>query len=489
MGSPTPRSPAFWGLLLEQSHQGSRGPERISSMRSPTFSSTPTNLVSPGMQRDPAKERLHPDHRGTRLDAISPGRCNQRRRAVWGNTGAPWFSAAEYLQVRSGDCTCSCRRHHPCHALLGPLCERAAWSYPGSSRTSCPSEITRHHCPAVGRMGINRTSRFHRVPHRSRRPVLCGQQRRRAAQPQRCRLDRGRTPAPGSHVGDLVSHGDLLVANGAEITEDAAEGRASTPKIFTSADDGKTWSVAMVGEFVVSVVSTPNGLIAPGWIDLSPIGDQLPRKAAVWTSENGLDWTLAWEAEADVTSSSVATNAIWDDGLVVLGGQGPANYSECPGTSGPAWDRVVWAGPSVTELSANGSTNILGNVEDLKSTSLGHFALTHSVDRSAKDSSAIWRSDDGITWTSANVGVGWYHSSIATDGSTIIIAGDTLGYAPDPEVRIWYTLDGGTWTEYDTSAIPKGLRVKSVELHDGVLVAALYSNDEIGGYLMSTRID
>lgn len=294
---------------------------------------------------------------------------------------------------------------------------------------------------------------------------------------------------PGSHVGDLVSHGDLLVANGAEITEDAAEGRASTPKIFASADDGKTWSVAMVGEFVVSVVSTPNGLIAPGWIDLSPIGDQLPRKAAVWTSENGLDWTLAWEAEADVTSSSVATNAIWDDGLVVLGGQGPANYSEGSGTSGPAWDRVVWAGPSVTELSANGSTNILGNVEDLKSTSLGHFALTHSVDRSAKDSSAIWRSDDGITWTSANVGVGWYHSSIATDGSTIIIAGDTLGYAPDPEVRIWYTLDGGTWTEYDTSAIPKGLRVKSVELHDGVLVAALYSNDEIGGYLMSTRID
>lgn len=87
------------------------------------------------------------------------------------------------------------------------------------------------------------------------------------------------------------------------------------------------------------------------------------------------------------------------------------------------------------------------------------------------------------------MGVGWYHSSIATDGSTIIIAGDTLGYAPDPEVRIWYTLDGGTWTEYDTSAIPKGLRVKSVELHDGVLVAALYSNDEIGGYLMSTRID
>src|SRR5690554_7765612 len=114
-------------------------------MRNPTFGGTPLNLVCLGVKRDPAKERLHPDHRGTRLDAISPGRCNQRIRAVWGNTGAPWFSAAEYLQVRSGDCTCSCRRHHPCHALLGPLCERAAWSYPGSSRDRKSTRLNSSH--------------------------------------------------------------------------------------------------------------------------------------------------------------------------------------------------------------------------------------------------------------------------------------------------------------------------------------------------------
>lgn len=292
-----------------------------------------------------------------------------------------------------------------------------------------------------------------------------------------------------SHVDQLVSHGDLLVANGSEISEDAAGGKMSTPKIFTSTDDGETWSVALPGEFVVSVVSSPIGLVAPGWIDLLPIGDQLPRKAAVWTSENGLDWTLAWEAEADVTSSSVATNAIWVDGLVVIGAEGPAHYSEGSAKDGPEWERVVWTGTSASELSASAPTNILGYFEDLATTSLGHFALTYSIDLSVKDSSAAWRSDDGIDWTRIDVGAGWYHNSIATEGSIMIIGGDTLGYAPVPEARIWLTTDGVNWHDFDTSTLPEGLRLSSVELHDGVLVAALYSNDEVGGYLFSTPFE
>src|SRR5690606_23643539 len=240
----------------------------------------------------------------------------------------------------------------------------------------------------------------------------------------------GRLP-DDSDVGQLVPHGDVLVANGSEMTRDAEGGRVSTPKIWVSADDGKTWSVAMVGDDVASVVSTPIGLVAPGFIDLDPVNDQRPRKAAVWISDDGFNWTLAWEAAGNSTLSSTADAVIWDDGLVIVGAEGPAYYSEGSGKSGPAWDRVVWAGPSVTELSANGSTNLLGNFEDLTSTSIGHFALIYGFDSSNKDSSAVWRSDDGITWTSANVGVGWYHSSIASVGSTIIIAGDTLGYAPD----------------------------------------------------------
>lgn len=298
----------------------------------------------------------------------------------------------------------------------------------------------------------------------------------------------GQLPAR-SHVDQLVSHGDLLVANGSEVTEDAAGGKMSTPKILTSTDAGETWSVALPGEFAVSVVSTPNGLVAPGWIDLDPVGDQLPRKAAVWTSEDGSEWTLAWEAEADVSSSSVATNAIWEDGLVVIGRKGPANYSEGSGKDGPEWERVVWTGTSASELSASVPTNILGYFEDLASTSLGHFALTYSIDRSVKDSSAAWRSDDGIGWTRIDVGAGWYHNSIATEGSIMIIGGDTLGYAPVPEARIWLTTDGVNWHDFDTSTLPEGLRLSSVELHNGVLVAALYSNDEVGGYLMRTRID
>lgn len=298
----------------------------------------------------------------------------------------------------------------------------------------------------------------------------------------------GSLPA-GSHIGELVSHGGNLVGRGSETTEDTDGGKLSTPMVLTSTDDGKTWFVSMVGAPLGGVTSTPAGLVAPGFIELEPVGDQLPREAAVWTSDNGIDWTLAWQDEGDVARSSRAVDAIWDDGLVVIGWQGPANFSEGSGKDGPEWDKVAWTAPTASALSASAPTNILGHIADHTQSSSGHFALTYSVDPSVKDSSAVWRSDDGIEWTQVDVGAGWYHTAIATEGSMIVIGGDTLGFAPEPETRIWVSTDGANWHDFDTSALPEGLRVRSVALHDGVLVVALYSNDKIGGYLMSTRIN
>lgn len=294
---------------------------------------------------------------------------------------------------------------------------------------------------------------------------------------------------PNSHVRQLISHDGLLVANGSVSTEDSEGGKDSRGTIWVSPDNGSTWSPTLEDNMWRRVISTPVGLIATGWIDLEPVGDQLPRQATVWVSNNGYDWTIEWQAQANVAVSSVADTAIWDDGLVVIGKHGPANFSEESGKSGPEWDRVVWTGPSAPELSEAGSTDILGNFEDLTATSLGHFALTYSVDPSVKDSSAVWRSDDGVDWTQVDVGAGWYYNAIAAEGSIIVIGGDSLGYAPEPEKRIWISTDGVNWNDFDTSTLPEGLRVSSVALHDGVMVAALYSNEEIGAYLVSSRID
>lgn len=297
----------------------------------------------------------------------------------------------------------------------------------------------------------------------------------------------GRLP-PNSHVSQLLSHQGLLVANGAVLADDSEGGKDWRGTVWVSSDDGATWS-STPHDGWRSITSTPLGLVAVGAVDLEPVGDQRPQEAVAWTSDNGIEWTISWQDEGDVARSSRAVQAIWDDGLVVIGWQGPANFSEGAGKDGPEWDKVTWTGPSASELSASGSTNILGHVADRTQTSLGHFALTYSVDLSVKDSSAVWRSEDGIEWTQVDVGAGWYHTAITTEGSMIVIGGDTLGYAPEPETRIWISTDGVNWHDFDTSALPKGLRVRSVALHDGVLVASLYSNEEIGGYLSSTRID
>lgn len=298
----------------------------------------------------------------------------------------------------------------------------------------------------------------------------------------------GHLPAR-SRIDQLISHEGLLVANGSQTAEDADGGREALFTVWVSADDGATWSSALVGGRVRRVTPTPTGLVATGWIDMEPVGDRLPRQATIWTSANGYDWTVAWQADADVPYSSVADAAIWNEGLVVIGKQGSANFSEGSGKPGSEWEPVAWTGASALEISASGSTNVLGNFEDLRSTNLGHFALTYGFDPSVKDSSAVWRSDDGTNWTAVDVGAGWYHRSITTDGSAIVIGGDTLGYAPVPKARIWVSTDGLNWHDFDTSNLPEGLRLSSVELHDGVLVVALYSNDEVGGYLYSTPFE
>lgn len=274
-------------------------------------------------------------------------------------------------------------------------------------------------------------------------------------------------------VLELVSHDGILVGHGGTVV-DAPTGRDWTDTVWISTDGGTTWSPTLVGERVRRVASTPFGLVATGWVDLDPVGAQLPRAAALWTSSDGIDWTLAWRAEGDTDVSSTADAVVWADGLVVIGSQGPAPFDEGAGhPSDPVWERVAWTGATLADLAPAGSVNVAGFFTDVATTDLGHFALTYGFDPAAKDSSAAWQSGDGVHWTDIRVGTGWQHVSVAADGTTVVIGGDTLQSGQPRQPKVWYTVDGQTWVEMDTSMITAGLALRAVAIHDGELVVAL----------------
>lgn len=297
----------------------------------------------------------------------------------------------------------------------------------------------------------------------------------------------GRLP-DNSSVNELVSYGGALVAEGSEITWGSDGDKDLDPTLWVSTDDGVTWSPTLAGESVRDLVSTPAGLVAIGQLNLPAVGDRSPTGAAAWISDNGIDWTLAWRADADVSSSSIADTAVWNDGLVVMGRQGPARFSEGE-EGGEPWHRVAWAGPTAASLTASHTPNFLGFIQDLAGSNSGQFALTYGIDPSVKESSAVWRSENGLDWGEVDLGKGWSYESIAVDGSTIVIGGHTLGASPDPEARVWYSIDGIRWSDIDTSTFPERVRMGSVVLHHGVLVVSLRHDVENRGYLVSLHID
>jgi hypothetical protein len=300
----------------------------------------------------------------------------------------------------------------------------------------------------------------------------------------------GRLPS-GASVSQLVSHGPRLVARGAEITEDSDGAPLPIPSVWASEDEGVTWVRADIEGHISDIASTPSGLVAAGSIDLGQDGDRVRWQAAVWLSDDGRAWTLAWSSNDPEGTSSNADATIWDEsGITILGRHGPDRYyGDGLGNPDPVWERVAWIGSTASELGGPTPVGLPGNMEAQTRIPGGHIALVYGFDRSVKESSAVWGSDNGVHWTPIEVDPeNWSYNTVAADGHAIVIAGDTLGASDSPEPRVWLSTDGITWESLDISALPEELRLGSVALHDGLLVVAGHHDPTPTGYLFTGRL-
>lgn len=300
----------------------------------------------------------------------------------------------------------------------------------------------------------------------------------------------GRLPS-GASVGQLVSHGPLLVARGAEIAEDGQGGPVSTSAVWMSEDHGANWSRANIEGDLTDMTSSPLGLVVTGSLDLGQDGDRVRRRAAAWLTDDGKAWTRVWSSEDPDGTSSTADAVMWNGvELAVLGRRGPNRYpGDAPGRQNAPWERLAWIGPTVSELTGPLPIDLPGSIETHGRTFAGHTVLVYGFDRSAKESSAVWANRNGIDWSPVHVDAGpWSYDGVAADGSTIVITGSTLGASDNPEPRVWLSTDGATWESADVSSLPKKVRLASAAIHKGVLVVVGYHDTSLKGYLITGRV-
>lgn len=208
------------------------------------------------------------------------------------------------------------------------------------------------------------------------------------------------------------------------------------PNVFGEAESQEMRAVAAGGP----------GFVAVG-LDLQVTA------AAVWTSENGTDWT--WLPHNEDMFGGDGTQWMWDvvpggPGLVAVGGS-----SHLTNRSAAVWtsaDGVAWSRVAHSEAVFGGEDHHWMNSVVVGGPGLVAVGGTGFSDRDA----AVWTSADGLTWSRVSddggfggAGMQEMHS-IAAGGPGLV----AVGYESDESGRdrvavVWTSSDGTTWTRVE----------------------------------------
>jgi len=270
-------------------------------------------------------------------------------------------------------------------------------------------------------------------------------------------------------ISRIVSSGNTMVTTGSQ-----ASGSVVRQQFFSSSDGGVTWHLAPV--------QTPGGA-------QPPLGDVASRIAggangwmaegpqAIWTSRNGLSWTLAAAHGIAPQEPGDSVNAVINtaDGFAAVGGGGQQAV---------IWlsqDGVTWQRKPATQL---GLRTASGTVPSSMS-----FATTRGNDTVISDQGSAWLSTDGgSAWTLVTIpvdhGAQDRISGVSFDGSGLIAVrpGQTASGAQDGVA--YFSPNGLTW-QYAGTIDPAGGWTPGVVKGSnyGFVVTGLTSKDQYVAYV------
>ncbi len=197
-----------------------------------------------------------------------------------------------------------------------------------------------------------------------------------------------------TYMWDLASDGEAVIAIGDEYDETGMWGQAAV----WNSPDGVTWTrfsdetEVFADAAISSITRFRSGFVAVGMVHGGLLGCT-GRSAAVWTSSDGLSWTLSSIA-ADWYFSQVTS---WNDGLMALGYpcRGPAGV--WTSDNGITWERLM--SPAVAEPLTE---TMLSSAADVGTGVLvvgGKIQPRDDLVGGGRGSPIAWFTEDGSTWT------------------------------------------------------------------------------------------
>ena len=254
--------------------------------------------------------------------------------------------------------------------------------------------------------------------------------------------------------------------------------------VWTSTD-GLRWTLVPddSGDFSGAGDHHMAGVVAggPGLVAVGAVGSVDTGVAAVWTSQDGLVWTRVahsdevfggdgWQFMASVTVS--------DWGLVAVGGDssgGDLDAAVWTSPDGLVWSRVV----DTDGMLASSGDQVMAGV------TVGGPGLV-AVGRDKPGSNfdgAVWLSPDGASWTRIDTGdtLGGPGDQVVAQVSEVDGGLMAVGYEriEDRDAQVWESEDGLAWAKSsDPGLIAEGLQeIHSLAASSERIIAVGYSGD------------
>jgi serine/threonine protein kinase len=234
-------------------------------------------------------------------------------------------------------------------------------------------------------------------------------------------------------IDRIVAAGSTIVTTGSQ-----ASGGVARQQFFASDDGGATWYLAPMqlpgggrppaGYAADRIAGGPRGWLAEG-------------PQAIWTSKNGLSWTLAAAhgISPHLPGDSIGVVTATADGFLAAGGAGKAGGNQA----------VIWISRDGTTWQRLSATQLGLNVAGTTPTYI-QYATSRGNDTLISDGSGVWLSTDGGTsWTQVTVRVDHGASDgitgLSSGGSGLIAVRPGTGASGAPGGVAYFSPNGQVW--------------------------------------------
>ena len=275
----------------------------------------------------------------------------------------------------------------------------------------------------------------------------------------------------------VVTAGRTIVATGSQASDGVVR-----PRFLVSADAGASWHLAPVHAAggVTAALGHPATLLAGGQGGWAAVGPH-----AVWTSRNGLAWTLA---AAHGISPQRPGDSVWvitrtADGFLAAGANGITRQA-------PAWtsrDGVRWQRMTAAQLGLAGPGETVLNISHA-ATHGNATVISGTVTRDGISYDAAWLSTTGGTaWTRITIpagpGTGPVITGLGSDRAGLLAVRPARTADGTAEGVAYFSPDGLTWRYAATIGAAGGWSPGVVKGSDyGLVVTGTSASGQLTSY-------